>query len=377
MGQLVSYDFPWLQGFEGIKEFSTYQGSSTHAFYYDQLYQLCTEYCLKECVVPFVGGISLEEGKAEAVCKVLSSHFGFTKVIINDTSNLAGPEKKLEAHIFFGPDGLVCVFKNSVNYIFIDKDLGKTFYDWVFELQKDCRKVKVDLSILKRDGHRLTTSTVSFDPRPFIPSNYSKPVADSLMTLRERVASKEVFGRLHILAGIPGTGKTSFIYSLLDLKKKAKFLLLPSVYVEKLQGDELLGILLESREKDKPVVLIIEDADQALEARSGSNQGAVSSLLNTVDGILSDHLDLRVLATTNLHLDKLDDALQRPGRLGSLITIPALSKEETKLALSKLTPDWEKYSLNKREYTLAEVYALLKEDKQAIIIEKTFSKVGF
>jgi SpoVK/Ycf46/Vps4 family AAA+-type ATPase len=74
---------------------------------------------------------------------------------------------------------------------------------------------------------------------------------------------------------------------------------------------------MDTRDKGKPTILILEDADDALIARD-QNLGAKASLaamLNLSDGILGAVLDLRIIATTNQKIENVDNAILRPGRL--------------------------------------------------------------
>jgi len=162
-------------------------------------------------------------------------------------------------------------------------------------------------------------------------------------------------GRLIILSGEPGTGKTFIVRSLLSAASRAAFILIPSHLVEGLSGPEILPALTGAKnEFNGPIVLIIEDADQCLVPRKSGNMNAISSLLNLGDGILGSILDVRILATTNAEKIEIDKATRRPGRLCRYMEVGTLSPAIATKALHRLTGRMpEPYS---KTTTIAEVY---------------------
>lgn len=230
------------------------------------------------------------------------------------------------------------------------------------------------ISIIKHSVHGLISHSCQLSGREFVPEFYGKSTVEALINMKNQIiATDKVFGRLHILAGPPGTGKTSIIYSLLT--EDPVFFLIPGTYVSQLQGPELVSFLLDNKINNKPSVLIIEDADSSLENRATGSGSNVSSLLNAVDGLLSEHLDLRVIATTNLDTLSIDKALLRPGRLGSLVTLPELTYEESMIALDKISPENE-ITLDKGSYTLAELFHMV-NFPQAIVKPVKKRSIGF
>lgn len=74
----------------------------------------------------------------------------------------------------------------------------------------------------------------------------------------------------------------------------------------------------------QPIVLIAEDADEALVTRDGQNETVVSTLLNITAGILGELLNIRM---TNRPLKDVDKAVKRKGRLACHIQLEPLSPE--------------------------------------------------
>ena len=136
--------------------------------------------------------------------------------------------------------------------------------------------------------------------------------------------------------------------------------------VEQLDGPQLLNFLLENRSK-KPLVLIIEDADQCLLPRDGTNISAMSTLLNIGDGLLGEAMNIYMICTTNARSMELDPAICRTGRLCRLINITSHTPEKATEILRDLTGD--KKAIVNKSLTLAEIYGLafnyLKKDPKS------------
>ena len=157
-------------------------------------------------------------------------------------------------------------------------------------------------------------------------------------------------GRLTILEGPPGCGKTFLIRSLIHEVPNSRFVFVPPSLVASLGDPSMTSVLLElSNQNDEdagPTVLICEDADAILTKRGGDNMHSTSAVLNFTDGITGDVVDIRIVATTNASRTDIEEALLRPGRLAHYLQVGPLSKEyATKrlqdiLADDKATHDW-------------------------------------
>jgi len=120
--------------------------------------------------------------------------------------------------------------------------------------------------------------------------------------------------RGYLLCGSPGNGKSSLVTAVaseLDL----------DIYIANINGmgDKELSDLF-SRIYGKSI-LLLEDIDCILANRDEKNNGPnLSTLLNALDGVNAGEGRL-VFMTTN-HVDKLDPALIRPGRIDLKIALP-------------------------------------------------------
>jgi hypothetical protein len=162
-------------------------------------------------------------------------------------------------------------------------------------------------------------------------------------------------GRLVIMSGLPGSGKTFLARSLLAEVPNAAFVVVPPHMVKDLGSPELIPALVQAKHygSDGPIVLVLEDADKVLVNREAGDMAAISSLLNLGDGILGGVIDARILATTNASKLQMDPATRRPGRLCSYMSVGALSPEHAGDVLRRLTG--KTVQVNK-EATLAQIY---------------------
>ncbi|KAI7532057.1 hypothetical protein KC319_g19254, partial [Hortaea werneckii] len=123
------------------------------------------------------------------------------------------------------------------------------------------------------------------------------------------------YRRGYLLYGPPGTGKTSFVQALAG---KLDFSIAMLSLSQRGLTDDLLTRLLAT--VPPRTLVLLEDADAAFSNRrqvdedgySGANV-TYSGLLNALDGVAS--AEERIIFMTTNHLDRLDDALIRPGRV--------------------------------------------------------------
>mmetsp|Transcript_6597 Transcript_6597/g.25461 ORF Transcript_6597/g.25461 Transcript_6597/m.25461 type:complete len:488 (-) Transcript_6597:27-1490(-) len=121
------------------------------------------------------------------------------------------------------------------------------------------------------------------------------------------------YRRGYLLYGPPGSGKSSFIMAIAGHFNYGICML--SLSDDSLTDDRLALAL---SVVPKGCIVVLEDVDAAfVQRRSGSGMGVASvtfsGLLNCLDGVLSGE-DRIIFMTTN-HIDRLDPALIRPGRV--------------------------------------------------------------
>jgi hypothetical protein len=302
----------------------------------------------------------------------------------------------LDDHVFATDDMIVSLFDNGYMNSF-STDPRKN--EEVFNSLNDFFHVTEE--IVNR-AYVLEQSAGGFEFRPYpilkralIPENYMPSVVEDLPRLYAVVNNEEPFGRLAVLEGQPGGGKTSLIRGMMNEFGRPKFVIVPPYLVTHLNSPSMISSLVREQANDpRPLVLVLEDADQCLTTRAGDNMSNISAVLNLAEGILSDTLDIRIVATTNAEKTELDRALTRPGRLGAYLQVPHLSIPQAVKILVRLRDDEnfdekkatallssEKYDdIDLSDITLADVYAVAAKEKGTYVqvsIPQQRRAVGF
>lgn len=157
------------------------------------------------------------------------------------------------------------------------------------------------------------------DPRPlgsvFLPSGIVDGLVSDVETFlasQDWYVSRGIpYRRGFLLHGIPGSGKTSLITALAGHFRMNLYVL--NVSGSRVSDETLVGLLARVPLRS---MILLEDVDSAFNIRKKSedtpNKLTFSGLLNALDGAASKEGSL-VFMTTN-HLERLDDALVRPGR---------------------------------------------------------------
>ncbi len=135
----------------------------------------------------------------------------------------------------------------------------------------------------------------------------------------ERVGIPWRFGVLFY--GSPGTGKTSLAHALASHLRRH----LAVISLSDLRSDEELMSSFEGV-RDESIVLI-EDVDCAFRKRENKETEGItfSGFLNCIDGVVAPN-NGRILVMSTNHVDRLDPALIRPGRIDVRIETPLLSR---------------------------------------------------
>ena len=116
-----------------------------------------------------------------------------------------------------------------------------------------------------------------------------------------------------LLSGDYGTGKTLVAYA---TARKCIDNNWTFIYVER--ADEISQVI-KFAHQYQPCVIFCEDIDRVVQ---GERSIAMDDILNIIDGIEAKNTELMVVLTTN-HVEKINKAMLRPGRLDAVINVTA------------------------------------------------------
>jgi hypothetical protein len=166
----------------------------------------------------------------------------------------------------------------------------------------------------------------------------------------ERIIEKLQKPKSHglvLLHGRPGTGKTTYIRYLAGQISK-RMIYFPPYMASHISSPELINFLMDQEES----ILVLEDADNVISRRMGSENSAISNLLNLSDGLLGQCLHIPVICTFNIQQTELDTALLRKGRLLGMYEFKPLQAHVANRLAQKLALD----PTFSGPATLAEIY---------------------
>lgn len=155
---------------------------------------------------------------------------------------------------------------------------------------------------------------------------------------------KKDTGNLMILHGDPGSGKSNLIKNLIT-EAIYDVIYIPPGMVSVISTPSFVPFMLQNKKS----ILLIEDAEEILSTERNSG---TQNILGLTDGFLKDSLQIKVIATMNCDLNKIDQALLRKGRLYYEHCFKALSKAEGQRLVDYLAMD----VTIERDMTLAEIF---------------------
>lgn len=215
------------------------------------------------------------------------------------------------------------------NCLHIMGKVRKRDREFLVELVNTARNYLETNSIFRAKAFRLPVDDdgdASFSNVSFIETDYIQPsdlvlnddelaqVEASLWTpikfTEECVKNKVPLNRGVLLEGIYGTGKTmtAHVTSKVCIDNGWTYILLDDV--------RALKECLLFAQRYQPCVIFAEDIDRVAEERDQRG----NDILNTIDGVLTKNSQVITVLTTN-HVEKLDRAMLRPGRLDAVISV--------------------------------------------------------
>ncbi|GAU94700.1 hypothetical protein RvY_06425 [Ramazzottius varieornatus] len=222
-----------------------------------------------------------------------------------------------------------------------------------------CVKLARQLAMQKTEGKTVIYTAMGSEWRPFGYPRRRRPLSSVVLDqgVGERIV-KDVrefinnpswytdrgipYRRGYLLYGPPGCGKSSFITALAGELEYSICILNLS---ERGLADDRLNHLLNVAPQQS--IILLEDVDAAFVSREespqtnvayeGLNRVTFSGLLNTIDGVAS--AEARILFMTTNHLNRLDPALVRPGRVDLKEYIGHVSPYQLRRLFQRFYPD--------------------------------------
>lgn len=153
--------------------------------------------------------------------------------------------------------------------------------------------------------------------QPLERDNYEASVNKTYDRVVKEFNSGKPYARLSVITGPTGTGKTHVMTSLVAALSKQRCIYVPSTLVGELDTPAFMRCMIEQKNAGGGIVLLIEDGDLCLRDRTKfpEDVGKMTAMLNLTDGFLAKALDLRIVISTNLSYEDMDDAVKRDGRL--------------------------------------------------------------
>lgn len=218
-----------------------------------------------------------------------------------------------------------------------------------------------------------TLGNLGSSGQKLVRSNYMPSAVEAYDSVVKSLVATEPFGRLVILEGPPGSGKTHLMGALLQ-DSVADFVSVRPEMMSSLTSPQYIKVLAEKHTAGRPIVLLCEDADQCLVERAGDNMSDIGALLNLSDGLIGTVLDLRIIVSTNAPKTRFDPAITRPGRLLKHIVVGKLEPEQATVCFKELTGETRTF---RESLSLAEIYALAKGHTEDVSSKPHLRAVGF
>ena len=315
--------------------------------------------------------LTIDELDVVKVRAFINKEYASEIVNQNFAQNYAYKTKKIQfedQYIVLKNNLIINIYEEAV-YLLFANDIAEFANEFLLKLvafKKKARTSKTtDISLIIKGSYGLDTRELKVKkPNLNIDLHYNdnfKAVSANIIT---NIKKSKTQG-LYLFHGQPGTGKSTYIKHLIHQQTK-KVIFMPPNMAGNLDSMELTEFLIDNPN----CVLVIEDAEDLIVSRENNYNSRLSFLLNITDGILSDSLNIQIIATFNTDLKNIDKALLRKGRLTSIYEFKDLETNKTNELLKTLKSNY----VSEKSMSLADIFNLEVDTNYE---SKTKKSVGF
>ena len=241
----------------------------------------------------------------EQFSKGVKKAISFDKKIMIDVQDSRRDEKKDEDEDY----------SSSRNFLSIDfyhhvrnKEFINELVDNILEWIEDESEKKNNFYMIAQGQQGLYNEKTSFKAIPIKDNRWDLYYGEDFEYEKfVKFMKEDDTNSLTLFHGDPGGGKSNLLKNLV-LESNRDVIYIPPSMVGLISQPSFITYMLSNRRS----ILVIEDAESIL----GKNRNdGTNNILNICDGFLKDALSIKILATFNAHIDDIDPALLRRGRL--------------------------------------------------------------